>query len=168
MDFLITITHLFSVNNNGEDARLRHFLFLLPEATDEIVLRDNLYSKLLSFLVLSRSGCDVIINKVCCRLTHASRNLAALRFDVGFQLVAVLVMVHITRYDKRHAITFDALRLLLRLTDVYHFEQSGDGIHVARILKPVDERSRLLRSDARNVGEIIVSFRRGSKRDKLF
>ena len=76
-----------------------------------------------------------------------------LAFDVGFQFVAVFVMVDVARDDKRQFVATCSRRLRFLLLHVQKVEQAGGRCVVGCVVEPTHHGGRLLRTDAVDVCE---------------
>ena len=79
-----------------------------------------------------------------------------MRLDIGFQLVAVLVVVHIARDDEGQPFAAIAGRRQFGRGDLQLLKQTAIACQIASIAEPTDKLGRLLRTDAVDVGKHIL------------
>ena len=120
----------------------------LSETLDELVFTDNGDAQLLGFLVLARLRGYIVIDEVVGRAAYATCNLAALILDIGLELVAVFVVVHIAGHYECHSLATGAG------LDFYLGEQTGHHPAVRGIVEPLHYSSRFLGAYAVDVGKV--------------
>lgn len=99
----------------------------------------------MGFLVLRTLRSSIVVNQEVCALAYTSRNLAALAFNISLQLVAVLVMMHISGYDESQSLAFISRFYRLMLLDNQLGQQMLHMLEMNIILEPGDKLGTLSR-----------------------
>ena len=79
---------------------LRRYRTVRGEAGDKVVFGDDGDAQFLGFLILARTGFDIVVDEEVGRLTDTSCGLPALTFDVSLEFLPVLVMMRIAGDDE--------------------------------------------------------------------
>ena len=98
----------------------------------------------MGFLIFRTLRSCIVVNQEVSALAHTSRNLPALAFNISLQLVAVLVMMHISRYDESQSLAFVARFYRLLLLDNQLGQQMLHMLEMNIILEPGDKLGTLL------------------------
>ena len=126
----------------------------LSETLDELVFTDNGDAQLLGFLVLARLRGYIVVDEVVGRAAYATCNLAALTLDIGLELVAVFVVVHIAGHYECHSLATGTGGRGCLCLDFYLGEQTGHHPAVRGIVEPLHYSSRFLGAYAVDVGKV--------------
>lgn len=110
----------------------------------------------MGFLVLRTLRSCIVVNQEVSTLAHTSRNLAALAFNISLQLVAVLVMMQISRYDESQSLAFVSRFYRLMLLDNQLGQQMLHMLEMNIILEPGDKLGTLFRSNTINACKLII------------
>ena len=97
----------------------------------------------MGFLVLRTLRSCIVVNQEVSTLANASRNFAALAFNISFQLVAVLVMMHISGYDESQPLAFISRFYGLLLLDNQLGQQMLHMLEMNIVLEPGDKLGTL-------------------------
>lgn len=110
----------------------------------------------MGFLVLRTLRSCIVVNQEVSTLAHTSRNLAALAFNISLQLVAVLVMMHISGYDESQPLAFISRFYRLMFLDNQLGQQMLHMLEMNIILEPGDKLGTLFRSNTINACKLII------------
>ena len=117
----------------------------------------------MGFLVLRTLRSSIVVNQEVCALAYTSRNLAALAFNISLQLVAVLVMMHISGYDESQSLAFISRFYRLMLLDNQLGQQMLHMLEMNIILEPGDKLGTLFRSNTINACKLIIEHAQASR-----
>lgn len=126
------------------------FLLFVSETFDEFRLGDDGNTQLPCLLVFGAYGGHIVIDKVVGRLAYATRHLAPLALDIGFQFVAVFISRHVAGHNESQSLALLAARLITFLAHAHLPEQLFNHHQVLFVMKPFHNAVTLFRSDARN------------------
>jgi hypothetical protein len=132
-----------------------------------LVFRDDRNAQLLRLPVLGACRGSIVVDQEGRALAHTSRHLTALLLDVSFQLVAVLVVVHVARHHEGQSLAHRALLLRLLLPDVEFLQESLHLTEVLVVAEEADKLGTLLRSDTLDACQLIVEESRACHLDEL-
>ena len=110
----------------------------------------------MGFLVLRALRSCIVVNQKVRTLAYTSRNFAALAFNISFQLVAVLVMMHISSYDESQSLAFISRFYRLLFLDNQLGQQMLHMQEMNIVLEPGDKLGTLFRSNTINACKLII------------
>ena len=89
-------------------------------------------------------------------LAHTASHLSTLALDVCFQLIAIFIMMYISRNYECQTITLRTFFYRLLLLDDEMWKEVRYMSSIVCIMEPVDELSTFFRSNAINVSKVIT------------